>query len=164
MNKEALCLESSGPKLEHFPASLAWLLICVSRIYIIWLFRKQKVSSKALALCTGHSEPWMNGSQHCNTSPVGVSEVQRWERFAAQMCHLRLDGPSQVALVVKNPPAHAREVRDIPRGSVPWYRRSPWRRAWQPAPVFLPTESHGQRSLVGYSPWGHKESHTTEVT
>ena len=32
----------------------------------------------------------------------------------------------------------------------------PWRRAWQPTAVFLPGESHGQRSLVGYSPWGHK--------
>ena len=32
----------------------------------------------------------------------------------------------------------------------------PWRRAWQPTTVFLPGESHGQRSLVGYSPWGHK--------
>ena len=67
----------------------------------------------------------MNGSQHWNTGPVRVSEVQRWERFAAQMCHLCLDGTSQVALVVKNPPAHTREVRDIPRGSVPWYGRSP---------------------------------------
>ena len=38
----------------------------------------------------------------------------------------------------------------------------PWRRKWQPTPVFLPGESHGQRSLVGYSPWGHKESDTTE--
>ena len=38
------------------------------------------------------------------------------------------------------------------------------RRKWQPTPVFLPGESHGQRSLVGYSPWGHKESDTTEVT
>ena len=34
----------------------------------------------------------------------------------------------------------------------------PWRRKWQPTPVFLPGESHGQRSLVGYSPQGHKES------
>ena len=33
----------------------------------------------------------------------------------------------------------------------------PWRRKWQPAPVFLPGEFHGQRSLAGYSPWGHKE-------
>ena len=37
-----------------------------------------------------------------------------------------------------------------------------WRRKWQPTPVFLPGESHGWRSLVGYSPWGHKESDTTE--
>ena len=36
------------------------------------------------------------------------------------------------------------------------------RRAWQPTPVFLPGESHGQRSLAGYSPWGHKEADTTE--
>ena len=33
---------------------------------------------------------------------------------------------------------------------------------WQPTPVFLPGKSHGQRSLVGYSPWGHQESDTTE--
>ena len=39
-----------------------------------------------------------------------------------------------------------------------------WRRKWQPAPVFLPGESHGQRSLVGCSPWGRTESDTTEAT
>ena len=39
-----------------------------------------------------------------------------------------------------------------------------WRRAWQPTPVFLPGESHGQRSLVGYSPWHRKELDVTEVT
>ena len=44
----------------------------------------------------------------------------------------------------------------------PWVRKIPWRRAWQPTPVFLPGESHGQRSLVGYSPWGCKELDTTE--
>ena len=38
----------------------------------------------------------------------------------------------------------------------------PWRRKWQPTPVFLAGESHGQRSLASYSPWGHKESDTTE--
>ena len=37
-----------------------------------------------------------------------------------------------------------------------------WRRKWQPTPVFLPGESHGQRSLAGYSPWGRKESDPTE--
>ena len=43
-------------------------------------------------------------------------------------------------------------------------RKIPWRRKWQPTPVFLPRESHGQRSLVGYSPWGRKESDVTEAT
>ena len=40
----------------------------------------------------------------------------------------------------------------------------PWRKVWQPAPLFLPGESHGQRSLEGYSPQGRRESDTTEVT
>ena len=40
----------------------------------------------------------------------------------------------------------------------PWVRKIPWRRRWQPTPVFLPGESHGQRSLVCYSLWDHKES------
>ena len=47
-------------------------------------------------------------------------------------------------------------------GFDPWVGKIPWRRKWQPTPVFLPGESHAQRSLVGYSPWGHKESDTTE--
>ena len=49
-------------------------------------------------------------------------------------------------------------------GSIPGFGRMPWRRKWQPTPVFLPRESHGQRSLVDYSPWGHKELDTTEAT
>ena len=40
----------------------------------------------------------------------------------------------------------------------------PRRRKWEPTPVFLPEESHGQRSLVRYSPWDHKELDITEVT
>ena len=38
----------------------------------------------------------------------------------------------------------------------------PWKRKWQPTPVFLPGKSYGQRSLVSYSPWGHKKLDTTE--
>ena len=49
-------------------------------------------------------------------------------------------------------------------GFDPWVGKISWRRKWQPTPVFLPGESHGQRSLVGYSLWGHKESDTTEAT
>ena len=47
-------------------------------------------------------------------------------------------------------------------GFNPWVGTILWRREWLPTPVFLPGESHGQRSLVGCSPWGHKESDMTE--
>ena len=50
------------------------------------------------------------------------------------------------------------------RGLGPWVRKIPWSRKWQPTPIFLPGEPHGQRSLAGYSPCGHKKSDTTEVT
>ena len=47
-------------------------------------------------------------------------------------------------------------------GFNPCFRKIPWRRNWQPTPVFLPGKSHGWKSLVGYSPWGRKELDTTE--
>ena len=47
-------------------------------------------------------------------------------------------------------------------GFDPWVGKIPWRRKWQPTPALLPGESRGWRSLVGYSPWGCKESDTTE--
>ena len=57
---------------------------------------------------------------------------------------------SQVAQVVKNPPAKAGDITR--HGFDPWVGKVPWRKAWQPILVFLPGESHGQRSLAGYSP------------
>ena len=65
-------------------------------------------------------------------------------------------------LMVKNPPVMAGNI--MRHRFNPWVGRIAWRRAWQPTPVLLPGESHGQRSLEGYSPWGHKESDMTEVT
>ena len=62
---------------------------------------------------------------------------------------------SLVAQVVKNPPAMQTWVQ--PLG---W--EDTWRREWQPSPVFLPGEFHRQGTLVGYSPWGHKEFDRTE--
>ena len=46
----------------------------------------------------------------------------------------------------------------------PWVGKIPWKRAWQPTPVFLFRASHGQRSPADCSLWGHKESDTIEVT
>ena len=86
------------------------------------------------------------------------SQVKSWLRkvslFFAELA-------SQVVLVVKNPPANAGDMR---LRFDPWVRKIPWRKAWQPTPVFLPGESHGQRSLVGYSSRGCKKSDTSEVT
>ena len=61
--------------------------------------------------------------------------------------------------VVENSPVSAGGIRV---GFNLWVRKTPCRRAWRPTSVFLPGESHGQRSLVGYSPWGHKESDMTK--
>ena len=47
-------------------------------------------------------------------------------------------------------------------GLIPGSGRCPWDRKWQPTPVLLPREFHGQRSLAVYSPWGHKECDMTE--
>ena len=44
-----------------------------------------------------------------------------------------------------------------------WVKKIPQRRVWQPTPVFLPEEFHGQRNLGGYNPWGHKELDMTEL-
>ena len=71
-----------------------------------------------------------------------------------------LAGDHQVALEVKNPPA----MQEIRGGLDPWVGKIPWSRKWQPTLIFLPGESHGQRSLAGYHPWGHKQSSTTEAT
>ena len=63
--------------------------------------------------------------------------------------------------MVKNPPASTGGVKRP--GFGPWVGKLPWRRKRQPTPAFLPGESHGQRSLAGHSPWGRKESDTTEA-
>ena len=62
-------------------------------------------------------------------------------------------------LMIKNPPTNAGDAKDA--RLMPGWGRSPWRRKWQPTPVFLPGESQGQRSLVGYGPWGHKATKVT---
>ena len=63
-----------------------------------------------------------------------------------------------MVLVVKNLPANARDTRQFD----PWVDKISWSRKWQPTPIFLPGQSHGQRSSTGYSPWDHKESDTSE--
>ena len=61
--------------------------------------------------------------------------------------------------VVKNLPANAGNTGEV--SSIPGWGRFHWRRKWHPTLVFLPGESHGERSLVGYSLWGFRESDKT---
>ena len=66
---------------------------------------------------------------------------------------------SWVLLVIKNPlPMQEMQGFNL------WFGKIPWRRKWQPTPVFLPEKFHGQRSLVGYSPWSCNESYTSTHT
>ena len=86
------------------------------------------------------------------------------ERLCQPVPHLHCQagsnqpGASLVAQVVKNLLA----MWEFHPELHPWAGKISWRKAWQPTPVFLPGESHRQRSLVGYSPWGRKDSDMTE--
>ena len=70
-------------------------------------------------------------------------------------------GTSLVAQRVKHLPSSSKCRRP---GFDPWVGKIPWRRKWQPTPVFLSGKPHGWRSLVAYSPWSHKESDITDFT
>ena len=79
--------------------------------------------------------------------------------LGAEIYRLAILGTSSWAFQVLNLPAHARdtEMQVRPLG---W--EDPRSRKWQPTPAFLPGEPYGQRSLVGCSLWGHKESDKAE--
>ena len=97
------------------------------------------------------------------TPPWGPeAQLPKWRGEGGPVLNPQGFGEANVyaeALVVKNLPVSAGNKRH--RFS-PWVRKIPWNRKWQLTLVFLPGESHGQRSLAGYSPWSHKESDMTE--
>ena len=104
----------------------------------------------------------VNGSMNLPLETRVCNSYSSWNALVGKYFFLSNPGwASQMLLVVKKPLAKAGDIRDV--GSIPGSRRS-LRRAWQPTPVFLPGESHGQRNLAGYSSWGPKESDTTEAT
>ena len=89
-----------------------------------------------------------------NCPTLGVS--YNWNRVMYVWSFVPAYVTSLGAQMVKNLPAMEES------GFNPWFRKILWSRKWQLIPVFLPGESHEQRSLVGYSPWEHRESDTTE--
>ena len=78
------------------------------------------------------------------------------------MTQMQFVGASLWVQLVKNLLASAGGCRRCRFDS--WVGKIPWSRKWQPTPVFLPGKFHGQRSLAGYSLWGHKESDMAECT
>ena len=64
--------------------------------------------------------------------------------------------------MVKNPPGQRRTRKRLRFDA--WVGKIPWRRKWQPTPVSLPGESHGQRSLGGYTPWGRRVDMTERLS
>ena len=101
-----------------------------------------------LSLSDSHSQPDFQREQTSN------------ECFVLG-CRLHMGVPDGAS--GKDPPANARELRGVKRHKfVPWSWEDCWNGKWQPTPVFLPGISHGKRSLVGYNPWGYRESDMTE--
>ena len=92
----------------------------------------------------------------------GKQQLRSWGAYTMSRVH---QDPGQKQCLCKTSLV-AKTVKRLPTtqetGFSPWVRKILWRRKWQPTPVFLPGESHGQRSLVSYSPWGRKESDMTE--
>ena len=98
-----------------------------------------------------------------NADPEMRSDLTiKWEGesgLGMEMCIKRHYGEDWTSLVAQEKRIYLQCRR---HGFDPWVGKITWRRKWQPTPVFLPEESHRQRILVGYTPWGHRESDTTE--
>ena len=91
------------------------------------------------------------GSSQTRVSRIAGRRFTLWAPMEVQICgevahKCFLPGGASC----KEPTCQCRDRH----GLYPWVRKIPWRRKWQPTPVLLPGESHGWRSLVGYSPWG----------
>ena len=115
-------------------------------------------------LCTSEDWAWRrHGCSECrepggaksvgNPVAMGIGDKVLLDSFS---------GASQVVLVIKNPPANAGDIRDT--GLFLGLGRAPWGRAWEPIPIFLLGESHGQRRLAGCRSQGRTELDITEAT
>ena len=111
-----------------------FIFLVVRQFLVVQRLKRLPAIQDTWVLSLGWEDP-LEKEMATHSSILGLPWWLRWQRICLQ---------------------HRR-----PRFS-PWMRKIPWRRAWQPIPVFLPGESHGQRSLVGCSPWGPKESDMTE--
>ena len=135
---------------------------------INYLYRKKcDLKCKDLFDSTGNSTQYSimaymgKELQYCKVTSLQLIKIN--EKQNKQKKNLKKSGYMYVegfpgAQMVKNPPA----MQETRPGFDPWVRKIPWRREWKPTPFFLSGELHGQRILAGYSPWGHRDSDTTE--
>ena len=103
----------------------------------------------------------VTATSHC--SPLASCVPVQLSLLCTQLALRHLSGITSLGnthLLFKNLPANAGNVRDV--GSILGWE-DPLVEAWQPTPGFLPGESRGQRSLMGYNPWDHKGLDTAEV-
>ena len=139
--------------------SLWWISALITEALGIMLGLVEKQST--WALCAGNSRSsweekaklWHAGLPSIVGKALLYPEVQLYKPASADT----VTSQSYVTLsfpVVKNWPANAGDTGNCEFD--PWVWKIPWRRAWQPTPVFLPGESHGQRSLAGCSSWGRR--------
>ena len=100
--------------------------------------------------------------------PEGIHPKELKEGFLKEFASMfivalfTLAGASQVALVVKEPACQCR--RHKRQGFNPWIGKIPLEEGMATLQLFLPGKAHGQKSLLGYSPWGCKETNTAEQT
>ena len=127
-----------------------------------WLSQRQvhgtEKSSDHRAGCVGGHQEWMltwpqrkaivPQRNDENFGPAGPIE---WSAKQGARVFLSFFFPKSKFRIKHYPPANAGDA-----GSIPWVRKIPWRREWQPTPVFSPGQSHEQRVLEGYGPWNHK--------
>ena len=112
---------------------------------------KQLQAHSPLALKCNTDCLFLSGpNQHPRLTPIDPF----WVTCMCHHCLLHSSG--------KESTCNAGDIRDT--GLISGLGRFPWRRKWQPTLEFLPGKSCGQRSLLGYSPWGHKELDMTEAT
>ena len=145
------CICSSWASCLHYPFSCLHMLSHLERLRKLFIDRAGASTGYMFcevphqALCS-HCFP-EQGSNSANNKII-ISFFRDLMRNVVGLC----------GTVLINLPPNSGNTRGVD----PWVRKIPWRRKWQPTPVFLPVKSHGQRNLAAYSPCSCKELETTE--
>ena len=108
------------------------------------------IMQKNICMCISHFAVQQRSAQHCKSTTL---------QLKTENCNLLWEVTCLPATNYPKAPYYPQSGFST---IYDWCNFPNWRRKWQPTLVFLPGESHGQRSLTGYSPWGHKQLDMTE--